>query len=222
MSLLRRGWLLASAVVFVIGCAGVGAPTAAPSAVLPSAPVATTAPTSPVTAPPQTSEATAAPSVGPTSGPSASLDPTLSDAGIVARVTLANDSFGQRDGTYDVVGLAADASDCSPTFEGDEYIAVAWHDDAPIGQIFRFGVSVAADDVPDADGTVTGVTDGGVSFDFVSETGVGTQYSGNSTVPNSGSSTIDVTRSGSSLTFDFEAVTFAGATFSGQMICADG
>jgi hypothetical protein len=55
-----------------------------------------------------------------------------SDAGIAAIVTLSNDTRGGRDGTHVVYGVQGDGSDCSPTFEGDEYIAVAWHDDAPI------------------------------------------------------------------------------------------
>ena len=50
---------------------------------------------------------------------------------------------------------------------------------------------------------------------------MGTQYTGNATEPDEGSVTIDVTRVGASLTFDFDGVTNAGVTFVGQLICAD-
>jgi hypothetical protein len=88
------------------------------------------------------------------------------------------------------------------------------------GEIRRLGVSVEKEDVPATDGSTPDITHGCVSFDFASPTGVGTQYSGNATV-NEGSSTIDVTSAGTTLTFDFEGATSAGATFSGQIICAE-
>ena len=76
--------------------------------------------------------------------------------------------------------------------------------------------------MPAADGSTTDITDGGVSFDFVSETGFRTQYTGDATRENEGSATIDVTRAGTSLTFDFEGVTYDGVNFAGQMTCVEG
>ena len=213
MSLIRRVTLLMSVALVAVACAG-GQPTNPPA----SQPAPSVAPgtAAPGSAAPQIPAA----SPQPTSAPGASLDPTLSDAGIVARVTVSNDTRGGRDGTYDVIGLGADGSDCSVTFEGDEFIAVAWYDDAPNGQIHRFGVSVPAASVPESDGEVLDIGDGGVSFDFVSESGFGTTYSGAAGRENEGSSTIDVTRAGTALTFDFEGVTYDDVNFVGQMICA--
>ncbi len=56
----------------------------------------------------------------------------------------------------------------------------------------------------------------------MSETGFRTQYTGDATRENEGSATIDVTRAGTSLTFDFEGVTNDGVNFAGQMICVEG
>ena len=191
-----RSFGLSLALAVVAACATGGVPTAVPtSAPSSSAPVAT---------------------------PQGTLDPSRSDAGVVARVTLVNDTFGNRTGTYDVVGVAADGSDCSPSFDGTEYSAVAWVDDAPNGQIHRFSVSVNAEDIPETDGTTAGIDDGRVSLDFVSETMIGTQYTGDATQENRGSSIIDVTRIGPSLVFDFEAQTYVGMPFHGQVICAEG
>jgi hypothetical protein len=145
----------------------------------------------------------------------------LSDAGIGAIVTISNDSSGGRDGTHVIYGVDADGSECDGSFEEPDFIVVAWADEAPIGQMHRFGISVMAEDVPEADGTTADIEDGGVSFDFVSESGIGTQYTGNATRENEGSSTIDITREGSTLTFDFVGETFAGVDFEGQFICAD-
>ncbi len=217
MFLLRRATLFLSAALFV-ACTG-GQPTTPPSTLVPSSPpIATVVPS---TETPSAAPATAEPTTAPSAGPGASLDPSLSDAGIVARVTLTNDTRGGRDGPHDVIGLASDGSDCSFTFEGDEFIAVAWYTAAPNGQIHRFGITVAATDVPAEDGSTTDIVDGGVSFDFKSESGVGTQYTGNATRDNEGSATIDVNRAGTSLTLDFEGVTYDGVTFAGQMICSD-
>jgi hypothetical protein len=210
MSLVRRGGVFAAA-LFTVACAG-AQPTSPPSNVT-NPPASTPAPSA--------APASQAPSAEPTAGPGASLDPALSDAGIVARVTISNDTRGGRDGTHDIIGVADDGSECSGAFEEPEYIVIAWYDDAPIGQIHRFGVSVGADDVPDGDGAVTGIDDGGVSFDFVSESGFGTQYTGNATRENEGSVTIDVTRTGPVLSLDFEGVTNDGVNFAGQLICSE-
>lgn len=209
---LRRAGLLVSAVLFV-ACGGSGTTSAPPAPIVTASPAGSAAPSTPPSNAPATN--------APTTGPDGSLDPSLSDAGIVARVTISNDTRGGRDGTHDIIGLAEDGSECSGAFEEPEYIVVAWFDDAPNGQIHRFGITVAATDVPAADGSTTDVENGGVSFAFASESGLGTQYTGNATRENEGSVTIDVTRAGTSLAFDFEGVTSAGVNFVGQMICAD-
>ncbi|MEX2547720.1 MAG: hypothetical protein WD830_08020, partial [Chloroflexota bacterium] len=208
MSLIRRVSLVMTVAIFPVACVG-GQPTNPPASQ--SAPSVAPGTAAPGSAAPGNS----APSVQPTTGPSASLDPTLSDAGIVARVTVSNDTRGGRDGTYDVIGVAADASDCSFTFEGDEFLAVAWYDDAPNGQIHRFGVSVPATGVPETDGEVLDIGDGAVSFDFTSESGFGTTYTGAAGRENEGSSTIDVTRARTALIFDFEGVTYDDVNFVG-------
>jgi hypothetical protein len=137
-------------------------------------------------------------------------------------VTITGDTYAHRDGTHEIVGLADDGSSCSPNLSEPTYTAVAWYDDAPIGKIHRFSVSVPSSDIPTEDGTTTGIEDGGVSFDFVSASGIGTQYTGAAGRPNEGSSTINVTRSGDSLIFDFEGQTYVSVMFAGEMICADG
>lgn len=219
MTRLRHAGLLVSAALFV-ACGGGGATSAPSTPVVSQPPVASVGPSVvPSVGTPRDAPSTA-PSSGPTSEPGASLDPSLSDAGIVARVTITNDTRGGRDGTHDIIGVDADGSECSGAFE-DDYVVVAWYDDAPIGQIHRFSVSVAHADVPAEDGSTTDIEDGGVSFDFVSESGFGTQYTGNATRENEGSATIDVTRAGTSLTFDFEGVTNDGVNFAGQMICSE-
>lgn len=215
--------LMAGALLLVVACGGGGQPTPAPtqqptsaSTATPGATPTTAAPTDAATATPDTT-----PSVAPSATSGASLDPSQSDAGIAATVTLTNDTRGGRDGTHEIYAVADDGSECSGSFEEPDFIVVAWYDDAPDGMIHRFGISVAAEDVPTADGTTTDVADGGVSFDFVSPSGIGTQYTGNATRENEGSSMIDITRSGSMLTFDFEGVTNDNVNFAGQFVCAD-
>ena len=215
MNQLRSFGLLTVALV-LFACTGGGQPTTSPSSVTANPGRTSTPATAPTGEP-----ATLVPTSAQSQAPTASLDPALSDAGIVARVTLSNDSGGGRDGTHDIYGVADDGSECSGSFESPEYIVVAWHDDAPNGQIHRFGITVAADDVPTSDGSTTGIVDGGVSFSFASESGLGTQYTGNATRENEGSVTIDVTRSGDSLTFDFAGVTSNAVNFAGQLICAE-
>ena len=220
----------ASITVLLLGLAapacGGGTTTSAPS----GAAVSPSAAASPVA--PSGAASLIAPSGAPATGPSAtgvaasddpgaSLDPTRSDAGIAARVKITNDSRGGRDGTHDIYGVAEDGSECSGAFEAPNYGVVAWYDDAPNGMIHRFSISVGADDIPETDGMASRIEDGRVSFDFVSETGVGTQYTGDATGDDEGSSTVDITRTGSTLTFDFSGVTYDGVSFAGQLICAD-
>lgn len=177
------------------------------------------------TPPPATTAApSATPSAPPSASPSsaASLDPSLSDAGVVGRVTITNDTRAGRDGTHDIVGVAADGSSCGISFDGDYLVAVAWYDDAPEGQLRQMGVSVRIDDVPTDDGAVSsGITDGNVAADFASANGIGTQYSANNVSDERTSSTIDVTRRGAGLVFDYVGTTWDAIPFSGQLVCAD-
>jgi hypothetical protein len=212
---LLRSFGLSTLMVLVSACGGPGqtaAPTGTPRAAASGTPAVTNQPTTPA--------ATSVPSAAatPSVAPEASLDPTQSDAGIVARVTLSNDTFGERDGTYDVIGVKADASFCPYTVGDEEFTAVAYHDDAAVGEIFQFGVTVLTSQVPVTDG-VTSDIDGRISFDFHSESGIGTLYIGDA--PDDGHATITATRAGTTLTFDFVGATKAGAQFTGQMICAD-
>jgi hypothetical protein len=152
------------------------------------------------------------------SGPVATLDPAQSDAGVVGEATLPNDTRGGRTGTHSIVGQASAASDCSTSFEGTEFTAVAWIDDAQDGQLARLSVTVPNADVPGADGRTEGI-DGRVSFDFRSESGFGTLYTGDSSGDNEGSSSIDVERQGDRLSFTFTGVTWDEVEFSGRMAC---
>jgi hypothetical protein len=211
-----RSFGLSTSLLLVAACTA-GGPTA-----LPSTPQASVSPSSLPAVQPSatvTPAPTTAPTSGPTSEPSANLDPTLSDAGIVARVTLTNDTFGERDGTYDVIGVAADASFCPYTAGDVDFTAVAYHDDAPNGQIHQFSVTVPTAEVPRADG-VTSDIDGRVSFDFVSESGFGTLYIGDAS-DGDGHATVSVTRAATTLIFDFAGATKGDAQFAGQLICAN-
>jgi len=171
-------------------------------------------------APTQSASPAATGTTAPSASVGASLDPSQSDAGIVGTVTITNDTRGHRDGTHTIAGVKADSSDCSYSFEGDTYNAVAWYDAAPDGQIFRFGVTVSADEVPDADGQKS-IQDGRVSFEFVSASGFGTQYSGDASSENDGQSTVNVVRAGNSLTFEFTGTTWDNVNFAGALTCAD-
>lgn len=159
--------------------------------------------------------ASAAASVLPT------LDPSRSDAGIYGRIILSDDPRADRDGVYDIYAVDDDGSECSGAFEAPNYTVVAYVDDAPDGQLRRLGITVAAEDIPDTNTTFEDITGGGVSFDFASETGFGTTYSGNSTRQNEGSSTISVVRDRASLRFEFEGKTYDGARFTGEFLCAE-
>ena len=195
MFLSRIGGLIAPAVILAVACS-------------PTGDQATAAPTTRASAPPN-----------PTAPPLATLDPSRSDAGVFGRVTIDNDTRADRNGVYDIYGVDDDGSECSGAFEEPDYIVVAYDEDAADGYLRQLGVSVAAADIPEEDGIIYGIANGGVSFDFASETGFGTTYSGNSTRENQGSSTIDVTRSGAGLVFDFTGVTYDAVTFTGTLVC---
>lgn len=205
--------------------AACGGTQVTPSPISPSTSPPTAAPTAPPTSPPTNPPPTA--SAEPTDGTApplpSPLTPSRSDAGIAARVTIANDSrLETHDGTYEIYGVAADGSSCSASFDGTEFTAVAQDEAAPDGAIIRFSVTVRSADIPVAGGTKADIRDGRVSFDFASESGIGTTYTGDSTADNDGSSTIAVTGGGAWLTFDFEGVTYDDVSFAGQLICVQG
>jgi len=222
-----RSFGLLTTALFVLACGGGGTATTAPAtpaAVTPPAatPAATVQPTAPSATPPATATPTEAATEAPTVAPGSSLDPSASDAGVVARVTITNDTRGDRDGTHEIIGIADDGSYCSSDFSEPTYTAVAWYDDAPNGKIHRFSVSVPLEDVLEEDGTVSDITDGRVSFDFVSESGFGTQYDGDASDTDHPSSvTMDVVRSGDGVAFSFQGTTWDDVNFEGQLICAD-
>src|SRR5688572_24196026 len=98
--------------------------TAAP----PTAAPVTAAPATP--APPTPAPATDAPATDAPPTPSEGLDPSLSDAGVVGRITIngeERDPGRPRNGTHDIIGTAADGSRCGPSEIDDGYTAVAWH-----------------------------------------------------------------------------------------------
>lgn len=203
---------------------GVATPPAATQP--PSTPPAVSeAPTSALPSPdPATAEPTAEPPTeAPSLAPGASLDPLLSDAGVVGRMTIdgaERDPGEPRNGTHDVIGAATDGSSCTTSFDGAEYAAVAYDTTAPAGSIRQMFVVVPAEAIPAAVGeTSLDIADGRAGADFGSETGFGTLYYGDATEPDEGSATIDVTRYAYGLVFDFEGVTWDGVTFSGQMVC---
>ncbi len=181
-------------------------------------PAASGPPEVPTEAPSGAAPTTMAPA--PSADPGAPLDPSLSDAGVVARVAISNDQRStSRNGPHEIIGVEEDASDCSLSFDGTKYSAVAWHDDAPDGDIFRFSVTVPADTIPDADGSSADIS-GRVSFDFMSQAGFGTLYTGDASDDDSGSAAVSVTRLGERLDFAFEGVTGDDVSFAGQLVCA--
>lgn len=196
-----------------------GALAAACTSTPPAASPATSQPTAtqpPGTGQPPTTSPPPAQSAEPS--PGVSLDPALSDAGVVARVTLPDDTRGGRTGTHLIVGQASAGSDCSVSFEGDEFTAVAWVDDAEDGELTRLSVTVPAADVPEGIGATQDI-DGRVSFDFISASGVGTLYTGDSSGDDDGQSTINVARVGDLLVFDFSGLTWDDVAFNGQAMC---
>lgn len=199
--------LLAAASLALAACGG--QPTTSPAATTPP-------PTGQPTATPQpggTSQPTAQPSAAP------SLDPALSDAGVVAQATLPNDTRGNRTGTHVIIGQAAAGSQCGSAFDED-FLVVAWVDGAAVGELHRLSVSVTRDQVPQDAGVIEDI-DGRVSFDFISESGFGTLYTGDSSQADEGSSSIDIARAGDMLILSFEGVTWDDVAFSGQAICVE-
>jgi hypothetical protein len=228
------GLLTTALVVFACGGGGAASPApatpapATPAAATPAAatPVATAQPTTPpVTERPATETPTEAATEAPTVAPGSSLDPSASDAGVVGQVTISNDTRANRDGTYEIIGIADNGfgSGCTYSFEGDELTTVAWYDAAPDGQIHQMATTIKSDDVPTADGeSNTGISDGRVYIDFVSETGFGTAYTGDPTDPEHGGSvTIDASLSGDVLTLAYVGKTWDLVDYSGQMLCGD-
>lgn len=216
-----------SAALFAVACGGGTQPTVAPptrAAVATPAP-ATDAPATevPTTDAPATDAPSDEPTVEPTTGTGDELDPSLSDAGVVGRGTITGDSRldVSRDGTYDIVGVADHGfgSGCEASFDGEEFIAVAYDDDAPDGQLRQMGVTVAASDVPETDETVSAIEDGGVYMEFASENFFGTAYSADQADDDRTSATINVTRSGDRLTFDFSGNTWDEVDMTGLVVC---
>jgi hypothetical protein len=207
--------LLSVAALVIAACGG--QPISSPGA---TTPAATGQPTSQPTGQP-TSQPTGQPTSQPTGQPTGapSLDPALSDAGVVAQATLPNDTRGGRTGTHLIVGQASAGSQCGSAFDED-FLVVAWVEDAAVGELHRLSVSVPRDQVPE-DAGVTEDIDGRVSFDFISESGFGTQYTGDSSGEDDGSSSIDVARAGDLLVFSFEGVTWDEVAFSGQAVCLE-
>jgi hypothetical protein len=199
------------AVLLAAACGGPGPTGPAPASPAPAGtPSDTPAP-----------EATPAtpPAGTPAAGPDGGLDTALSDAGVVGQATLPDDTRGGRTGTHVIVGQRAAGSGCTYSFDGTEFTAVAWVDDAAEGELARLSVTVPTDDVPRQDGRTEGI-DGRVSFDFASESGFGALYTGDSSSANEGRSSIDANRLGVLLSFDFEGVTWDDVAFSGQLLCA--
>jgi hypothetical protein len=226
MSRVRRGGLLICAAIFAVACGGGTLPTVAPATESPSTPAPTVASTvAPATDEP-TPEVTAEPTVEATAEPTIDpdvLDPGLSDAGVVGRVTITGDSRldVSRDGTYDVIGVAADGfgSDCSYSFDGEEFTAVAYNDSADSEQIRHMAVTVAASNIPEGDETVSGIEDGRVYMEFMTEEFFGSAYRADTADDDRTSVTINVTRSGDEVTFDYSGFTWDQVDLTGSMVC---
>jgi len=153
--------------------------------------------------------------------PGSTLDPTVSDAGIVGRLIISNDTRNDYTGTHDIIGLQADGSNCSVSLDGADFTAVAWYDAAPDGMLHQMAVTVPADTVPANDGEHrAAINNGTVYADFVSESGFGTAYSGAVGNGDGSSSSIDIVLIGKTLEFDFSGTTWDGIDFTGQMLCA--
>lgn len=143
-------------------------------------------------------------------------DPALSDAGVVGCVTLSNDLAGSRDGTYDIIGVAADASSCSVSFDGSEFTAVAQNQSVPTGKVSRLSVTVPTGSMQQVEGGSADIS-GRVSFDFAGAF-LGSTYTGDAS-QDDGQSTIAIEWAAGRLTFDFTGVTAADAVFSGKVVC---
>lgn len=144
------------------------------------------------------------------------LDPALSDVGVVGCVTLANDLAGSRDGTYDIIGVAADASSCSVSFDGSEFTAVAQNQSVPAGAVSRLSVTVPTSSMQQVEGGAADIS-GRVRFDFAGAD-PGSTYTGDAS-QDDGQSTIAIEWTAGRLTFDFTGVTAADAVFSGKVVC---
>jgi hypothetical protein len=164
-----------------------------------------------------------------TLAPGATLDPSVSDAGVVGRVTIADDTRAatngttDRTGTHDIVGVKADGSFGSfCEFDGDTFTASANFDAAAQGQIGEMLISIPADEMPANDGeTRSGIVDGRVSVYFVDENPLGTSYSADEgATSNPGTDTINASQVGDMIIFDFTATTWDNVAFSGEMRCA--
>lgn len=193
MSLRRAFGLFASAALFVVACGPGATPTLAP---------------------------TTAPSAVPSA--SASLDPGTSDAGVVGVATVSGDQRGQRDGTYQIAGLAADGSSCDTSFEGDEFLVSAVNESVAKGQIRSMFVNVPTTSLPTQDGqTSEPITTDRAGFDFASDAFGGTLYVGEPADDDRTTMSITVSQTGSDLVFAFSGTTWDGIAISGQMVCAD-
>lgn len=208
--------------------------TAAPPATSGVAtPAQTTAPTvTPSLGETPTAEATAAESSATASAaasqaavttpvPGSTLDPSMSDAGVVGRLIIPNDTRNDFSGTHDIYGLEADGSNCSFSLDGNEFTAVAWYDDAPDGMLHQLAVSVPADTVPANDGEQrAAISNGSVYADFATETGFGSAYSGAISKEDGSSSSIDIALNGDTMVFTFTGTTWDEIGFEGQMMCS--
>ena len=234
---IRRVSLTAATVLLltalVAGCASTSPSPAAPSATATTPassaaaippPTASTAPATLIATP--TTAASAVASAGSsqlpirTPVPGSSLDPALSDSGIVGRITMPNDARNGWSGTYEILGVAADGSECSYSLDGNEFTAVAWYASAPNGMLHQMSVTVPTDEMPANDGEQrAGITDGSVYADFVSDSGFGTAYTGAEAKGDGSTSKIDIGQSGILLTFSFSGSTWDQVDFTGQMMC---
>ena len=221
-----RSFGLLTAALLVVACGGSG-PTTPPATVFGSFVPASVhhltpdpANFSPVPQPSATeAPATEAPPTeAPPSGePGDDLDPSLSDAGVVGRVTISNDSRGDRDGVHDIIGVAGDGSSCSVSLQGDVFTAYAGYAVGSDGEIDQMGVSLDPTLLPSAGGPPASTNEGRVFIDFVSESGFGTTYSGASSEENGGRSLIIVSLAGDTLVLDYQGTTWDDVDFEGQM-----
>jgi len=211
-----------SAALLAVACGGGNQPTTAPSTTSTNpSPLPTTATQ---TSAPATDQPTDQPTAELTAAPSGGLDPSLSDEGVVGRITITGDARRDesRDGTYEIIGGTADGFDSSCGYSlDDEFTAVAWDDDAPEGQIRQMAVTVAAANIPEGDETISGIEDGRVYTEFMSENFFGTAYSADAADDDRTSVTVDVTRIGDGLVFDYTGLTWDQVEFTGQMACAE-
>jgi hypothetical protein len=153
--------------------------------------------------------------------PGSTLDPSMSDSGVVGRLIIPNDTRNDFTGTHDIYGLEADGSNCSFSLDGNEFTAVAWYDDAPDGMLHQMAVSVPADTAPANDGEQrAAISNGSVYADFATETGFGSAYSGAISKEDGSSSSIDIALNGGTMVFTFTGTTWDDIAFEGQMMCS--